>query len=67
MTSNRILASKAIAISVFESPDMEVLGLNQEHLKEATYQITLHMLAHGLNLTYGGDLRQMALRKYYLS
>ena len=57
MTGNHIPVSETVAISVSESPDMEVLGLNQEHLKDATCKIALHMLSHGLNLVYGGDLR----------
>ena len=46
-----------VAISTSDSPDMEALGKSQGHLKEATAELALQLLASGANLAYGGDLR----------
>lgn len=57
MIHDYVPTSRFIAISVSESPDMEVLGLNHRHLQEAICKTALHLLANGFGLTYGGDLR----------
>ena len=49
---------KTIAVSISESSDMDVLGLNNTHLREAFGEIALYLLADGVDLAYGGDLRQ---------
>ena len=47
-----------IAVSTSESPDMAVLGLSHEHLRDAMAEIARHVLRFGSRLVYGGDLRQ---------
>ncbi|MCU0091938.1 hypothetical protein N8H72_18335 [Pseudomonas koreensis] len=47
-----------IAISTSESADMDMLGLSDAHLKDATVEIARHMLALGAGIAYGGDLRK---------
>ena len=47
-----------IAVSTSESPDMDVLGLSDEHLRDAMAEIARHVLSFGSSLVYGGDLRQ---------
>jgi hypothetical protein len=37
---------------------MEVLGLSEEHLRDAMAEVARHLLAMGARLVYGGDLRQ---------
>ena len=51
------LSQVAVAISISESPDMAVLGLSDEHLRDAMAEIARHLLALGVRLAYGGDLR----------
>ena len=46
-----------VAISTSDSPDMAALGLGEGHLKEATAELAIQLLAAGTNLAYGGDLR----------
>lgn len=58
MTYQEVLGQHAIAISTSESPDMPVLGLSNEHLRDAMAEIARHLLALGARLIYGGDLRQ---------
>lgn len=58
MSYQEILGQKTIAISISESPDMSVLGLGDEHLRDAMAEIARHLLALGARLIYGGDLRQ---------
>ena len=53
---NRKITS-TIAISISESPDIEVLGLSDRHLQDAAAKIVLHLLSSGRSLAYGGDLR----------
>jgi hypothetical protein len=58
MTYREGLSRLTVAISVSESADMPVLGLSDEHLRDAMAEIARHLLALGARLTYGGDLRQ---------
>lgn len=58
MSYQEILGQKTIAVSISESPDMSVLGLGDEHLRDAMAEIARHLLALGARLIYGGDLRQ---------
>jgi len=46
-----------VAISTSDSPDMAALGLGEGHLKEATAELAVQLLAADTNLAYGGDLR----------
>jgi hypothetical protein len=57
MTYREPLSQMAIAISISESDDLAVLGLAEEHLRDAMTEISRHMLAMGARLVYGGDLR----------
>ena len=52
------LSQKAIGISISGSPDMEALGLAEEHLRDAMAEVARHLLAMGARLVYGGDLRE---------
>ncbi|EME5360980.1 hypothetical protein LF841_18365 [Pseudomonas aeruginosa] len=58
MSYQEVLGQKTIAISISESPDMSILGLGDEHLRDAMAEIARHLLALGARLLYGGDLRQ---------
>lgn len=58
MSYQEVLGQKTIAISISESPDMSILGLGDEHLRDAMAEIARHLLALGARLIYGGDLRQ---------
>jgi hypothetical protein len=57
MTYLEPLSGKAVAISISESPDIAVLGLAEEHLRDAMAEVARHLLAMGARLVYGGDLR----------
>lgn len=58
MSARQVLEQNVIAISISESPDMPVLGLSDEHLRDAMAETARHLLALGARLVYGGDLRQ---------
>lgn len=58
MSYLEVLGGRVIAISTSESPDMSVLGLSDEHLRDVMTEIARHLLALGARLVYGGDLRQ---------
>lgn len=57
MSKQESLNNHSIAISLSESPNMNVLGLSAEHLVDAMAEVARHLLAKGANLLYGGDLR----------
>ena len=57
MTHRETLSDQAIAISISESSDLSVLGLSNDHLRDAMAEIARHLLALGACLIYGGDLR----------
>jgi hypothetical protein len=57
MNYRESLTQRAIAISISESADMGVLGLAEEHLRDAMAEVARHLLAVGARLIYGGDLR----------
>lgn len=63
MTYREALSQHAIAISTSDSPDMSVLGLSDEHLRDATTEIARHSLALGARIAYGGDLRANGFTK----
>ncbi|MCE9658086.1 MAG: hypothetical protein K8R60_05965 [Burkholderiales bacterium] len=52
------LSDKAVAISISDSDDMELLGLAHEHLRDAMAEVSRHLLAFGARLNYGGDFRK---------
>lgn len=58
MTYQEPLSQKAVGISISDSADMSVLGLADEHLRDAMAEVARHLLAMGARLVYGGDLRQ---------
>ena len=47
-----------VAVSISESPDMWQFGLSDDHLRDATAEVALHLLASGVSLAYGGDIRK---------
>lgn len=55
--SRYLLAGRAIAVSVSDSPDLGVLGMGKQHLADAMAEVARHLLAAGAQLLYGGDLR----------
>lgn len=57
MSYQEPLSRKAVAISISESADMALLGLAEEHLRDAMAEVARHLLAMGARLIYGGDLR----------
>jgi SLOG cluster2 len=57
MSYREVLSQSAVAISISESPDMSMLGLSEDHLRDAMVEIARHLLALGARLVYGGDLR----------
>jgi hypothetical protein len=58
MSYREALSQCVIAISTSESADMPILGLSNEHLRDAMTEIARHLLALGARLAYGGDLRE---------
>lgn len=46
-----------VAISISNSSDIEEFGLGDDHLREAMSEFALYILSAGMNLAYGGDLR----------
>lgn len=57
MTYQEPLSQTAVGISISDSADMSVLGLADEHLRDAMAEVARHLLAMGARLVYGGDLR----------
>lgn len=57
MSRDEPLNGLMVAVSISESPDMEVLGLAQEHLDDAMSEVARHLMAMGARLVYGGDVR----------
>lgn len=51
-------AAPVVAVSVSECPDMFALGMSEGRLKTATVDLAVWLLAEGLSLAYGGDLRK---------
>lgn len=59
MSTNRpgLLPMRTVAVSASESPDLKAFGLSQDHLADAMAEIASNLLASGLCLAYGRDLR----------
>lgn len=57
MTAQESHRSKTIGISISDSPDMQVLGLSDGHLRDAMTDVATYLLSSGDALAYGGDLR----------
>jgi len=47
-----------IGISISENPDLAQLGLGKMHLDDAMVEFARYILARGMTLVYGGDLRK---------
>ena len=47
-----------VGLSISESPDLERLGFGTVHLQDAMVEFARYLLAGGVTLAYGGDLRQ---------
>ena len=58
MTPPQAETTPSVGISISESPDLRVLGLSDGHLRDAMAEVALRLLASGISLAYGGDLRQ---------
>ena len=57
MSYQNPLSGRVVGISISESPDMAVLGLSDEHLKDAMAEVARYLLSMGARLMYGGDFR----------
>lgn len=58
MTPSQTETTPSVGISISESPDLRNLGLSDGHLHDAMAEVALRLLASGISLAYGGDLRQ---------
>ena len=58
MNSSQTETTPSVGISISESPDLRILGLSDGHLRDAMAEVALRLLASGISLAYGGDLRQ---------
>lgn len=50
--------SRAIAVSVSASPDTDGLGVSADSLWDLFVELAIELLASGVDLAYGGDLRE---------
>ena len=48
---------RAIAVSVSDSPDADRLGVSAGHIWDTLDELAIELLASGVDLAYGGDLR----------
>lgn len=48
---------RAIAVSVSDSPDTDGLGVSGDHVWDTFTELVIELLASGVDLAYGGDLR----------
>lgn len=48
---------RAIAVSISDSPDTEGLGVSVDHAWDTFVELVIELLASGVDLAYGGDLR----------
>ena len=46
-----------VGISISNSPDLSQLGMGAPHLKDVMLELARYLLAQGVRLAYGGDLR----------
>lgn len=49
---------RAIAVSVSDSPDTDGLGVSVDHVWDTFVELVVELLASGVDLAYGGDLRE---------
>lgn len=64
MTESKDNIPPSVGISISESPDLRVFGLSDRHLQDAMAEIALKLLADGVSLAYGGDLRQHGFTRF---
>ena len=57
MTSENILSSITLGLSLSESPDIKALGFSDIHFRDIFIEFSRYMLACGATLAYGGDFR----------
>lgn len=57
MGYNEPLATSVVSISISENPDIASVGMVDSHLRDATAELSRHLLALGARVAYGGDLR----------
>ena len=48
---------RAIAVSVSDTPDIDGLGVSTDHVWDTFVELVIELLASGVDLAYGGDLR----------
>ncbi|NKI30777.1 hypothetical protein [Croceivirga thetidis] len=53
-----LFKNQNVAVSVSDSPEIEMLGFSNNHQKNLITEITRYLVIHGSKLVYGGDLRQ---------
>lgn len=58
LARKHFLKGKTIGISISESDNLNELGYNVAHLKDAIIEIARYILVAGGKLAYGGDMRQ---------
>lgn len=51
------LKGRLVGLSISNSADLAVHGMDQVHLEDAMVELARHLLAQGASLAYGGDLR----------
>ena len=49
---------RAIAVSISDSPDTDGLGVSVDHPWDTFVELVIELLASGVDLAYGGDLRK---------
>ena len=57
VSGKRKLDGKVIGLSISASPDLELLGLSELHVREAVVRVSELLLSQGAALVYGGHLQ----------
>ena len=58
--------SRAIAASISDSPDTDGLGVSVDHVWDTFIELVIELLASGVDLAYGGDLRERGFTEVLL-
>lgn len=58
--------SRAIAASISDSPDTDGLGVSVDHVWDTFTELVIELLASGVDLAYGGDLRERGFTEVLL-
>jgi hypothetical protein len=56
LTSSKVLKAKAVALSMSESTDCHLYGVDKLHLDSAMLELSRYLLIQGATLVYGGHL-----------